>query len=59
MIVKQYTVTLLADYNMTIIRRRVAAKGPTFDDFPGLGAKVFMIREKDRHRVSWFLVRPV
>ena len=46
MIVKQYAVTLPADYDMQIIRRRVATKGPAFDDFPGLGVKVFMIREK-------------
>jgi hypothetical protein len=48
MIVKQYTVTLPADYDMAIIRNRVASKGPGFDDFPGLGLKIFMIREKGR-----------
>jgi hypothetical protein len=48
MIVKQYTVTLPADYDMQIIRKRIALKGPAFDDFPGLGVKVFMIRQKDR-----------
>src|SRR5580658_6912206 len=49
MIVKQYSVTLPADYDMGIIRQRVATKGPSFDDFPGLGVKVFMVREKGRH----------
>jgi len=48
MIVKQYTVTLPADYDTEIIRQRVASKGPAFDDFPGLGVKVFLIRQKDR-----------
>lgn len=48
MIIKQYTVTLPADYDMGVIRRRVATKGPGFDHFPGLGVKVFMIREKGR-----------
>src|SRR5262245_18584564 len=48
MIVKQYTVTLPADYDVQIIRERVASKAPAFDDFPGLGVKVFMIRQKDR-----------
>ena len=46
MLVKQYTVTLPADYDMQIIRKRVASKGPAFDHFPGLGVKVFMIRQK-------------
>jgi len=33
---------------MQIIREHVASKAPAFDDFPGLGVKVFMIRQKDR-----------
>jgi uncharacterized protein DUF4865 len=48
MIVKQYAITLPADYDMGIIRKRVAAKGVSFDTFPGLGLKVFLIREKGR-----------
>jgi hypothetical protein len=51
MIIKQYTVGLPADYDMPIIRRRVADKGPAFDTFPGLGIKAFMIRTKGRHGV--------
>jgi hypothetical protein len=47
MIVKQYTVTLPGDYDMQIIRKRVVSKGPAFDDFPGLGVKVFLIRQKN------------
>lgn len=42
----QYTITLPADYDMTVIRRRVAAKGSLLDDFPGLGLKAFLIRER-------------
>lgn len=49
MIVKQYAITLPADYDMQIIRSRVAARGPGFDAFPGLGIKTFLIREK-----GWF-----
>ena len=48
MIIQQYAITLPADYDMKIIRDRVAEKGPAFDRFPGLGIKVFMIREKGR-----------
>jgi hypothetical protein len=48
MIVKQYVVTLPADYDMGIIRKRVADKGARFDTFPGLGIKVFLIRERGR-----------
>jgi hypothetical protein len=48
MIVKQYVITLPADYDMRIIRTRVATKGASFDTFPGLGIKVFMIRERGR-----------
>jgi hypothetical protein len=48
MIIKQYTIGLPADYDMAIIRRRVADKGPAFDTLPGLGLKAFMISEKGR-----------
>ncbi|MGE6736952.1 DUF4865 family protein, partial [Streptomyces sp. NPDC059900] len=42
----QYEITLPADYDMGIIRERVAAKGHLLDDFPGLGAKAYLIRER-------------
>lgn len=48
MILKQYVVTLPADYDMGVIRSRVSTKGTGFDAFPGLGVKVFLIREKGR-----------
>ncbi|MFF3264454.1 DUF4865 family protein [Streptomyces sp. NPDC002932] len=42
----QYEITLPADYDMDIIRDRVAAKGHLLDDFPGLGIKAYLIRER-------------
>lgn len=49
MIAKQYSVQLPADYDMDIIRRRVAAAAPRFDAFPGLTWKAFLIRERGRN----------
>jgi hypothetical protein len=49
MILKHYAINLPADYDMASIRMRVADKGPSYDDFPGLGIKIFMIRERGRH----------
>ncbi len=42
----QYEITLPADYDMGIIRHRVATRGHLLDDFPGLGLKAYLIREK-------------
>ncbi|GAA2586405.1 DUF4865 family protein [Streptomyces tubercidicus] len=42
----QYTLTLPADYDMEIIRRRVRTKGHLLDDFAGLGLKAYGIRER-------------
>lgn len=42
----QYTITLPSDYDMSIIRRRVAAKGHLLDQLPGLGLKAYLIRER-------------
>lgn len=41
-----YRITLPADYDMGIIRHRVATRGHLLDDFPGLGAKAYLIRER-------------
>lgn len=41
-----YRITLPADYDMGVIRRRVADKGPLLDDFPGLGQKAYLVRER-------------
>jgi hypothetical protein len=42
----QYEITLPADYDMRIIRERVATRGPALDGFPGLGLKAYLIRER-------------
>jgi hypothetical protein len=42
----QYEFTLPADYDMGIIRDRVATKGSALDDFAGLGLKAYGIRER-------------
>ncbi|SMB83182.1 DUF4865 family protein [Deinococcus hopiensis] len=40
----QYEFTLPADYDMQIIRHRVATKGHATDQFPGLGLKAYCVR---------------
>ncbi|MFG2630985.1 DUF4865 family protein [Streptomyces sp. NPDC048473] len=45
----QYEITLPADYDMGIIRNRVATKGHFLDTFPGLGIKAYLIRERGEH----------
>jgi hypothetical protein len=42
----QYAVQLPADYDMQIIRDRVAANGHRLDGFPGLRFKAYAIRER-------------
>ncbi|MBL7626093.1 DUF4865 family protein [Frankia sp. CN6] len=42
----QYELTLPADYDMTIIHRRVAKGGHLLDDRAGLGLKAYVIRER-------------
>ncbi|WP_406206733.1 DUF4865 family protein [Kitasatospora sp. NBC_01560] len=42
----QYAITLPADYDMGIIRKRVADKGHLLDDHPGLGLKAYLVRER-------------
>jgi hypothetical protein len=44
----QYTFTLPADYPMDAIRQRVARTGHLLDDWPGLGLKAYLIRERDK-----------
>jgi hypothetical protein len=46
MLAMQYEITLPADYDMQIIRDRVAATGHLLDAYPGLGVKAFLIRER-------------
>ena len=42
----QYEITLPADYDMAIIRHRVATRGSMTDGFDGLGLKAYAIRER-------------
>ncbi|MBD0707974.1 MULTISPECIES: DUF4865 family protein [unclassified Streptomyces] len=46
MYAQQYEITLPADYDMGIIRERVARSGPLLDDRAGLGLKAYAIRER-------------
>ncbi|MFI9813901.1 DUF4865 family protein [Saccharothrix variisporea] len=46
MYAKQYEITLPADYDMGIIRDRVARGGHVLDDRAGLGLKAYVIRER-------------
>lgn len=45
MIAAQYEILLPTDYDMGIIRRRVAERGAVMDDRAGLAAKAYLIRE--------------
>lgn len=42
----QYEITLPADYDMKVIRDRVATRGHLMDAYEGLGLKAFLIRER-------------
>ncbi|WP_316524914.1 DUF4865 family protein [Kitasatospora brasiliensis] len=44
----QYEITLPADYDMGIVRKRVADKGHLLDAYPGLGLKAYLVRERGR-----------
>ncbi|SDS76142.1 protein of unknown function [Friedmanniella luteola] len=46
MIAMQYQITLPADYDMGVIRDRVARTGHVLDRYPGLGLKAFLVRER-------------
>lgn len=49
MYASQYEITLPADYDMAIIRDRVARNGHVLDDRAGLGFKAYLIRERGVH----------
>ena len=44
----QYSFVLPADYDMAIIDRRIAEKGPALDDWPGLYAKAYLTARRTR-----------
>ncbi|ABS04171.1 conserved hypothetical protein [Kineococcus radiotolerans SRS30216 = ATCC BAA-149] len=46
MLVMQYEITLPADYDMRVVRDRVARTGHLLDRYPGLGVKAFLVRER-------------
>ncbi|MEC3998510.1 DUF4865 family protein [Actinacidiphila sp. DG2A-62] len=43
-----YRITLPADYDMGIVRHRVATRGHLLDAFPGLGLKAYLVRERGK-----------
>ncbi|GGN09137.1 DUF4865 family protein [Streptomyces fuscichromogenes] len=45
----QYEFTLPADYDMGVIRSRVARVGHLLDGWDGLGVKTYLMRERGRH----------
>lgn len=45
----QYEFTLPADYDMDVIRSRVARVGHLLDDWDGLGVKAYVLRERGVH----------
>lgn len=45
----QYELTLPADYDMAVIRDRVARIGHLLDDWDGLGVKTYLMRERGVH----------
>ncbi|MFE6360753.1 DUF4865 family protein [Streptomyces sp. NPDC057806] len=45
----QYEISLPADYDMGIIRRRVAERGHLLDRWEGLGLKAYLMRERGVH----------
>jgi hypothetical protein len=47
MIAMQYSFTLPADYDMGIIDRRIAEKGPLLDNFPNLAFKAYLTARRD------------
>lgn len=52
MIAMQYDIGLPADYDMSIIRRRIADKGHLLDDFPGLAFKAYLYCARDDRELA-------
>ncbi|MBX5011563.1 DUF4865 family protein [Rhizobium lentis] len=48
MIAMQYSFTLPADYDMSIIDRRMREKGPLLDGFPNLGFKAYLSARRNK-----------
>ncbi|MFD4633598.1 DUF4865 family protein [Streptomyces sp. NPDC058284] len=45
----QYEITLPADHDMGTVRHRVESKGHLLNDFPGLGFKAYLMRERGKN----------
>lgn len=45
MIAAQYEIVLPADYDMSVIYRRIAERGSALDDRAGLGLKAYLVRD--------------
>ncbi len=45
----QYELTLPVGYGTDVIRERVARTGHLLDDWPGLGLKAYLLRERGVH----------
>lgn len=54
MIAMQYSFVLPADYDMAVIRERIAVKGPLLDDLPGLVFKAYLHAEQPEHAYAPF-----
>lgn len=50
MLAMQYSFTLPSDYDMSVIRERIASKGHLMDDFPLLVFKAFLYARRDQGR---------
>ncbi|MFC3651646.1 DUF4865 family protein [Dyella humi] len=48
MLTMQYRITLPADYDMGIIRRRIAERGHLTDDFPQLAFKAYLYADRNQ-----------
>ncbi|WP_020657799.1 DUF4865 family protein [Amycolatopsis benzoatilytica] len=51
----QYEINLPADYDMEIIRERVATRGHRTDEFPGLALKAYLIRTPANQYAPFYL----
>lgn len=58
MIAMQYSFVLPADYDMEIIRERIASKGHMLDDFPGLAFKAYLSADRSRGATAENLYAP-
>jgi len=52
MLAMQYSFVLPADYEMAIIRRRIADKGHLLDNFPGLIFKAYLSADRNQPRLG-------